>query len=378
MPRLSWRALALAVLTTFGVTALPTPSMAVVRAAPPTACASGTTAADLDALFASDIGPVIGADYQRTFPLPDGRTLWVFQDAFLRTSTGVIRLVHNIGLVQSGRCFTLLRSGTAADPRPWLGPARTTPFSHWFWPLGGTVAADGTFRLFVAEMVERGPRYLSNTEPVATLVARIELPTLRVARLRPAADPGVQLYGWSVVDRGRFTYLYGHCYRQFGWSFVGHDACAAAVKVARVPRGRLNRQPAYWDGTTWSTRARRAVNIAPARGPDGEVRSVNPMQIAHIDGCWIAVTKVGDWFGHTIHLDRAPTPRGPWKTAAVLPAPPLGPESEYNTYFASFIARTRTSYIVGLSNNRWDGALSNAYRPTFISIPLSRWGPCGS
>jgi hypothetical protein len=370
------RALARALLLNIAVLAAPVSPGADVAAAPAT-CAAGTSATHLNALFAQGVGPMVGADYQRRFKLPDGRRLWVFQDAFLRTPGGATRLVHNVGVIQSGRCFKVLHSGTAADPRPWIGAPGTTPLHHWFWPLGGTIAADGTFRLFVAEMVERGARYLSHTEPVATWLATITVPELRVAALRPAPNSSSQLYGWGVVDRGRFTYLYGHCYRQFGWGFLGHDPCAANVSVARVPRGRLGQEPTYWDGSRWSPRRARAVNVAPLRGRDGTVRSVNPMQVARVGGCWIAVTKVGDWFGQTIHLDRAPTPRGPWKNVAVVPAPTLGPTATHNTYFASFVGGTRAAYVVGLSNNRWDGTLSSAYRPTFRTIPLSAWGSCG-
>jgi hypothetical protein len=297
----------------------------------------------------------------------------VFQDAFLRTPAGAARLVHNVGLVQSGACFRLLREGTATRPRPWIGAARTSPLRHWFWPLGGTVAADGTFRLFVAEMVERGPRYLSKTEPVATWMATVSLPRLRVVRLRRAPDASAQLYGWDVVDHGRFTYLFGHCHRQFGWSFLGHHRCARHVKVARVPRGRVNAAPTYWTGTRWSARHRLAVSIAPRRGPRGEDRTVNPMQFSRLGRAWIAVTKVGDWFGDSIYLDRARSPVGPWRTTAVIRVSPLGSPSTHNTYFASFMSGTRTSRIIGLSNNRWDGVLSRAYRPTFVDIPLDRW-----
>jgi hypothetical protein len=44
--------------------------------------------------------------------------------------------------------------------------------------------------------------------------------------------------------------------------------------------------------------------------PFGEARTVNPMQIARAGRCWIAVTKVGDWLGSWIYLDRAPPPAG--------------------------------------------------------------------
>jgi hypothetical protein len=379
-----WRRRYLSIIATvaIGAAAAPTTTTAAsaqvrpLAAAATTACASGTGPSGLNARFASGIGPVRGADYQRAFPLPGGRTLWLFQDAFIRVPSGATRLVHNIGLVQSGRCFTLLRSGTSSNPRPWIGAGRTTPRRHWFWPLAGTVAADGTFKLFVAEMVERGPRYLSKTEPVATWIATISLPRLQVTSLRPAPDRSPQLYGWSVVDHGSFTYLYGHCYRQFGWSFLGHHRCAANVRVARVPRGRLDARPTYWNGARWSARPRSAVNVAPRRGPRGEARDVNPMQMAQVGRCWIAVTKVGDWFGDSIYLDRAPSPAGPWRTAAVIPARPLGPPDTYNTYFASFIGRSAGAQTIGLSNNRWDGELSSAYRPTFRSVPLTTWGRC--
>ena len=343
------------------------------------ACASSFDARGLTSLFAGDIGRVVGADYQRAFRLPDGRVLWLFQDAFIRNSPSSVRLVHNIGMVQRGRCFRVLRSGTVRNPKPWIGAAATTPERHWFWPLAGLVAGDGTFRLFLAEMVEHGPRYLSHTEPVATWLATITLPDLSITRLRPARNSSGQLYGWSVAGDDEHTYLYGHCYRQFGWGPFpfGHHPCAAFVKVARVPKGEPNALPSYWNGRSWSRRPGRAVNIAPLRAPSGERRAVNPMQIAYTGRCWIAVTKEGDWFGDTIYLDSARTPTGPWRTTSVIPARPLGEPSVYNTFFASFIRPTTTPRIIGLSNNRWDGVLSDNYRPTFRGIRARRWSPCG-
>lgn len=368
------RMLMAAAIATTAVTA--TATAATTTTAGAVTCTGDVSAAGLNATFAGQVEGIAGADYQRAFPLPDGRRLWVFQDAFVRTSQGP-ELVHNVGLVQTGRCFRLLRSGTAAAPRPWIGSGRTAPLHRWFWPLGGAVAANGTFRLFLAEMIERGPRYLSQTEPVRTWMATISLPSLRVIRLRPAPDASPRLYGWSVVHRGKFTYLFGHCYRQFGWSFLGHDPCAAAVTVARVPRRRLSAQPTYWNGSRWTSRPGGAVSIAPRRGPDGEPRGVNPMQIGLVDGCWISVTKVDDWYGDKIYLDHAPSPVGPWTTAAVIPATPLGSSSTHNTYFASLIASSATTRIIGLSNNRWDGHLSSDYRPTFTAVRHDRWRPCG-
>ena len=336
-------------------------------------CTDGTGTMAVESVFTNGVQGLVGADYQRALRLPDGRMLWVFQDAFVARPWGADQLVHNVGLLQDGSCFTLLRGGTAENPTPWIAPEHTDPFHHWFWPLGGTITDEGTIALFVAEFHERGSRYLSHSEPIATWVATIDPVTMTPVSFEPAPDPGPQLYGWSVASDADYTFLYGHCYRQFGFGVRGHDACAAEVRVARIPRGELDAPLRYWDGAAWVADPAAAVNIAPATGPDGTRRGVNPMQVAHVDGRWIAVTKEGDWWGDTIYLDQAPSPTGPWSTEGILTPTPLGPE--HNTYFASLIPDAARQIVVGLSNNRWDGQPSDAYHPTFRTLPLSRWSP---
>src|SRR5262245_29025738 len=65
-------------------------------------CAVASTAQQLDQAIASRSTGVVGADYQRTIQLPDGRVLWLFQDAFISTPRGTPTLVHNAALVQRG------------------------------------------------------------------------------------------------------------------------------------------------------------------------------------------------------------------------------------------------------------------------------------
>ena len=157
-------------------------------------------------------------------------------------------------------------------------------------------------------MHERGDHYLARSEPVATWMATLDPVTLAVRGLGPAPDPSAALYGWSVASDRRFTYLFSHCHRQFGFGLLGHDPCTAEVRVARVPRGQLDAAPQYWDGHDWVADPGRAVNVAPTSGPDGERRVVNPMQFAYANGRWLAVTKEGDWWGTTVYLDRAAAP----------------------------------------------------------------------
>ena len=335
-------------------------------------CAGGTTAADLTAFF--DNGdPIIGADYQRAYPLPDGRFLWLFQDAFLRTSDGS-QLVHNVGLLQSGSCFQLIRNGSADAPTSYLLPESTRRFHHWFWPLGGDIGSDGNLHVFVAELRERGPQYLTRTEPTATWLVTIDAASLDVLRARLAPNPSAELYGWSVVSQGEHTYLYAHCYRQFGWDlfpfgdppFRAHDwECSPDVTVGRVPRGEFDARPAYWNGSAWAIDPAEAVPVIPTDG-----RPVNPTQVVVSDGRFVAVTKVGDWWGETIVLDVSPAAEGPWHTYETITVEPSC-ERVCNTYFASVVpyGADESSFVVGLSHNTFPGDDLSRYAPTFLRVP---------
>lgn len=339
------------------------------------ACGPVPDAAGLTEVFDHGFDGLVGADYQRAAALPDGRTLWFFQDAYVAAPAAAKPvLLHNVGAIQDGGCFRLLTAGGTADPVEWIGSERTTARRHWFWPLGGVMTGAATYTVFVAEMMEHGPHYLSQTTPVATWVADIDLDSLTVAALRPAPDPGDGLFGWAVAADSEHTYLYANCYRQFGFGPMGHAPCAGVVHVARLPAGAVDGTIEYWDGLGWSTDASAAVDIAPRRAPDGSPRDVNPMQIHHRDGRWLAITKGGDWWGEYVYFDVAASPTGPWTTTAVVHAPQLSPTDETNTYFASFVpSQSSDSEVVSLSNNRWDGELSDVYRPTFFTVPLKAW-----
>jgi hypothetical protein len=342
---------------------------------PDPVCAPATTDDELTAFF--DVGrPMIGADYQRAYPLPSGRVLWLFQDAFLPTSHGP-ELVHNVGLLQSGQCFQLLREGSADAPTSYLLAELTDRFDRWFWPMGGDLGADGNLHVFVAEMIEHGG-YLDHTEPVATWLVTIDADDLSVVDQRLAPDASAGLYGWSVVSAGDHTYLYSHCYRQFGYDplwfapdVLAHDlGCTAEVKLARVPRSEFAAVPEYWDGTEWVADPNAAVAVIPTDG-----RNINPTQVALLDGRFVAVTKVGDWWGTAILLDVAEAPEGPWETYDTIP---VEKECERcNTYFASIVpfGADADSLMVGLSCNTF-GAWHDHdhYTPTFLRVPA----PTGS
>lgn len=356
------------------------------RIASGSAVCLGSTGPDaLSTLFDTEPGGLIAADYQRAIALPDGRTLWLFQDATIRlpppnapTTTvpdepepPTERLLHNIGMIQTGTCFEVLRSGTTEDPGPWLFPGETFPFGHWFWPLDATMGTDGRLYVYVAEMIERGALYLSATEPLSTRIVAVDLGSMTVTFAGYPPNGSTSLYGFSITTDDTWTYLYAHCHRQFGFDpgpyLVGaHDkSCSANVPVSRVPRGRLFDAPTYWDGAAWQADSLRAVPVIPIAG-----RSINPSQVRWTGTEFVAVTKVGDWFGSTIYLDRAPRAEGPWTNYARLAATPKCAMLVCNTYFASWVPwDDQGDYVIGLSHNRWDGRVSVVNRPTFMTAP---------
>ena len=280
-------------------------------------CLPGTTAADLDRLFVSEPGGVVGADYQRTTPLPDGRVLWTFQDAEVRRPDG----------------STLLY-------------------------------------VFAAEMNERSPGYLVRTEPSETMMAVVDTQTLTVLRTTTAANSGTDLYGWSIESDSTWTYLFAQCHRGFGFdpyiSVSAHDqSCANRVTVGRVPRGQLSAAPTYWTGRGWSADPAAAVPIIETAD-----RMVNATQFVRSNNTWMAITKVGDWWGDRILVERAERAVGPYSVVAEIRANPRCEATRCNTYFASWIPTTVPGQLMfAMSHNQWNGLASEFYRPSFEAVP---------
>jgi hypothetical protein len=357
------------------------PATPATAGSPATSCAAGTAIEDVNAYFASP-GALLHGDYQRSIGLSDGRTLWTFQDAFVPNTLGGSTLIHNAGLVQTGRCFQLLRGGTGRAPKAWLMADSITEFHHWFWPLASATADDGTIMVFMAEMKELGDHYLSHVEPIATWVVTVRQSDLAVMSTRLAPDPTSSLFGWSITSDQHWTYLYGYCFRQFGFDPVpfgsgrGHDlGCSADVRVGRVRRGHLDDRPSYWNGTTWTSDASTAVPVMPRAG-----RPINPAQVRWTGRQFVAVTKAGDWFGNTIYIDTSPTAHGPWTTVSTIESAALCHDCD--TYFASPVAWAGQPDVltIGISNNTWDGKESRWYHPTVLSVayPSPTRSPMGA
>jgi hypothetical protein len=241
----------------------------VASAADAASCAGDAASARMDQFFSSDdAAGLSGGDYPHVLPLPDGRVLWTLQDAFVGADANLRddQFFHNVGMVQSGTCFSLLLGGRGS----WIGSGVEIPLRHWYWPLDAELGADGYLWVFVAEMSNpRGTGAATGAVPTATWRARVSLPELRVVDLAPATDPSTELFGYSIVSDNTWWYLYGHCYRQFlPDSEQGFDpACSPFAYLARVPRGHFELPLEYWSTQGW-TRDRSAMTPGPHGEPD--------------------------------------------------------------------------------------------------------------
>lgn len=316
-----------------------------------------------------------GGDYQRVYALPGGRNLWLFQDMFFSNDNDLRDTLddaaHNAGLVQTGTCWTLVGGPRM---RNYIGSSLTTPLYRWFWPMDGEVGADGALWIFMAEMKNpNGTGATWGARPVGTWVARVHPTTLQVLSFAPARNAGTRLYGWSVVSNATHSYLYGHCYRQFINRVDGvgqFDAgCMPSTYLARVPKGQFNAAPQYWNGTRWTTNRHGAAPVM-TRG------HANPMDVQRFGDVYVNVTKVDDWWGVVIFVDRASRPQGPWTQVQAIDAFELrrctSACGNYHAHLLPYLDR-RGRMVVSISNGgRFDLWQQNAYlyRPGFLAVPV--------
>ena len=355
---------------------------AVQTAAPQSAAAacdgSSLNAAQLTSVFASPgVGGgagYAGGDYQRVYPLPDGRKLWLFQDMFFSADNdlrdSLQMAAHNAGLVQNGTCWSIV-----GGPRMnnYIGSAQTTPLRRWFWPMDGEIGFDGALWIFMAEMSNpNGNGATWGAAPVGTWVARIDPTSLAVLSFAPARDAGNRLYGWSVTSDNNFSYLYGHCYRQFihtANSTAQFDAaCMPHTYLARVPKGRFDLLPTYWNGGNFTSNPLTAAPIM-SRG------AANPMDVQRFGDVYVNVTKIDDWWGAWVYVDKAPNPWGPWEpdqSIFIVDDRRCGECGIYHAHLLPYLdsnGKMVLSWSNGAPFHLWQ-ANAYLYRPSFRTVNL--------
>ncbi len=347
-----------------------TPTAAAADCAPST---EDVTSADSLAWFfgSDDAAGIAGADYPHAVALPDGRTLWYFQDVFFGADNSLSGddFAHNAALVQDGDCFERLVA-PGGDGNSWIGSWVEADLQNWLWPLDAEVGADGHLWLFLAEVQNpNGNGAARGALPVGTWVARYTLPDLQLVGMELAPDSSRSLFGYSIVSDDEYSYLYGHCYRQFDQAgLIGFDAeCSPHAYVARVPVGEFDRDLEYWTSGGWS-------DDRSERLPVLSSELSMPVSVQRFGDVYVAASDEGDWFGDEVVVYTAPAPQGPW-TESLRYTPETKCGDACNNYGAFVLPDLQGDQVViAQSNNARDmtDAISNAslYRSSVRAIEV--------
>ncbi len=358
----------------------PAPRISVDYVSTDLGCARGVAAAELESFFAGRVGPIIGHDSPRVYPLGDGRFLWLLQDSFVDYAGTAVNLAdsdytHSTALIQQGSCFTMFQRGT----RSWawsFEPGEGEFFQRFFWPVGGAV--DGArIRVFWTEIHRdsgpRGPLDGVGWHPVATWLGTYDIKTLQRLDFRLAPNPGVSpVYGFGVTSDGSYSYLFGNSFQQnlaLEGGYANGPHSATKMWLARVPDGRLDLAPEYRTATGWSTDQGEAHPISSRYWTE------NAMMPELINGRWVSTTKIDGYVGSHIAIDVADDPWGPWTTVKTIPAEVRGDPAMMVTYHAIPMPWLDPGggLIVSLSQNHvdWsDGGQPDKYRPRYFDVPL--------
>jgi hypothetical protein len=330
-----------------------------------TECAAGTDTASLNRLITNELGDLVGFDTTRVIALPDGRNVWTVQDAFISATPGTrssslrppTGFAHNALIVQEGNCFTTLHGPVTPGEQckvadaSYVASDQTATCSHWFWPMSGGLDQQGRLAIFYVEMSnELGTGAAPPAHPVAVWIARFNAATFDLISFALApASAGNVIYGSAVESDAEFSYIFGWSYDQFDLPDPSSPPPSQTF-LARVPVGRYDLQPKYWDGNDWVANRAAAVPIETA--PDG---SSNPMQPRIMDGMWVSVVKADDWDGTAVRVDIAPAPWGPWNTFETVTVPTRTADGRTNTYAAQLMPwRSDTgNFVIAISNNAW-------------------------
>lgn len=344
-------------------------------------CADSTSADDLHAFFADRRGPLIGWDNPHVIELGPNRWLWLAHDTYLdypgtaATLHDVGGQIQNVAFVQVGSCFYLEHRGTKSERVNFEpGDDRVSP-DHFLWPLGSEIH-DGRLMVFWGETAnaEEIPPvgHGISRHPIATWLATYDVATLERLSFEPAPNPGVEpQYGFAVASDETHSYLFGNTNLLNFWrsgGILNGPHSATKMYIARVPRGRLDMLPEYWNGGGWTGDASLAVPFSE------RFFAENAMQPRYLDGQWVSVVNMDGFYSWDVLVETADDPWGPWVLQEVVKKPPRAATAEKNTYHPIILpwSSSHGGLTIAISENAavWAEAVHEppAYRPGVFRV----------
>jgi hypothetical protein len=271
--------------------------------------------------------------------------------------------IHNCYVVQlkNGKLGeTLYTHNTGAGDKAYIR-SEDDDNASWFW-LGDGFVEGGKLRQMMMRITAGGYGV------VATEIATISLPDLRVEKVEPspalyapAAGGGVVEYGEAVVQEKDWTYIYGI------ESLAPDKAFTKILHVARARTGHVMEGGwGYWDGKAWASTPLTSARLAEGVG--------NEMSVVKTKHGYRAIAMQHSLSAHVV-MFTAKRPEGPWSAATVIYTAP-----ESNAQTVTYNAKEHpehhgknwisVSYNVNAQSTNSNGLYSDVrnYRPRFIRV----------
>ena len=291
----------------------------------------------------------LAGDNDIAYELPDGRTLWVFNDSFISANDGDVndttrndlvrvgRFVRNAAVVEdvSGNLTDLgatdkNNNGQAAFFETIQEILDGNQQKNFYW-VGDMVMESNQIKVYLVELDETGGLH----DTGKSYLASVSYPELQLVDIKEQASFAFG-YETSFVENDTI-----YLFKKNGGTFV-----------ARTPVGNYigDEMWEFWNGSTWVEDPSAAVPTRSGRDQAEDVIKLEDNSYALVSGLGV--------FSRDIKLEFSQTPQGPWTNPIVVYSRP--DDWRYWAYLPNFQKQLKNgNYSISYS--------SNAFLPLFFS-----------
>ena len=306
-----------------------------------------------------------GSDGAISVPVSEGKSLWIWGDAFMGEvvdnqrgdSVSTPLIYGNLFVELDGKRARTICGGTPRHPQPVIPSDSVDGKQAVYWPHHGFVR-NGILHTYMVRIVF-DPVLWFYTHSVSYI--RMRLPDYElIDQQDDAAYPVNKVwYGFGWFELGGWYYTYG-----------GTESRELHAARARLVDDKLCGWE-YFDGAGWSSdplKTRRLEGV--------DIKISTQFSVFPHDGKYILLTQDGDALSNDIYSFVADSPTGPWRNKKLLyTAPELAANDRLYTYNAMAHPQydrdgmLLISYCVNSKRSRdiWEDA--SIYRPRFLRVP---------
>lgn len=327
----------------------------------------------------------LGADGALSVPLADDRTLWLFGDTFIATSTTHVRreseMVRNTVALQQGK-----DPRTASMTFHWRQDRHGRPASffpengeRWYWPVHGVRLDEGPLIVFlyaIAPRLGHGLGFATEGYAIAVIDEPDASPDAWIPSLVEAPPSALDAVPATAVVRDD-AYIVALAVRQEGT----HAGALVRYPTARLAQGDVCHAE-WWAGDERGWIAESSLGVD---GPVFVLDDAGAECSLHWDDRVDSFVHIAsDGFGaSTIGLRTAPALTGPWSSPTVVYRPPESDGPRPFVYAAKahpeLVVPIASGLIVTYATNSLELAdlltpqgASSLYWPRFVVVRLEK------